>query len=105
MTPTPLPPLVRTLAEEAISTARLLTEADAIQWESSPVPRPREDTTERASGGHSDPTLNTVADERRLAVRSALADSRAALEETVDRLRAYRLQLESAIDAWSGDYA
>src|SRR5690606_20066426 len=47
-----------------------LDAARARQWETSPVPRPRDDTTERSKGeAPSDPTADTVLDARRLAVR------------------------------------
>ena len=51
----------------------ILPEALSRQWEPSPVPKPREDTSERSSGGSpSRPVEALVFDGRRLAVREAL---------------------------------
>jgi hypothetical protein len=66
--------LARTIRETTDALLALLPDAYARQWEASPVPKPREDTTERSSGGRpSDPTADTVLDARRLALRGAVS--------------------------------
>ena len=98
----PLPPLVRELATEALLLALSLGEAESIQWSPSLTPKPREDTTERASGGHGDPTLATVVDERRLAVRAQVDAGTAHLEEAVSALRRARANVDEAVNSWNG---
>jgi hypothetical protein len=95
-------PVVLRLAEEALSTSAVLREASDIQWQPSPAPRPREDTTERSKGGHSDPTVNTVTDPRRLQLRAAVLEAEHLLESATRALAASRRRLEAAVDAWNG---
>lgn len=66
------------------------------QWEASPVPKPREDTAERSSGGRPpNPTADVVLDGRRLAVRQAVIEAERALQ----RARSARLGLGLIRDA------
>ncbi|WP_166139587.1 DUF7169 domain-containing protein [Nocardioides ochotonae] len=96
--------LVAAVRTETDALAALLPDAAARQWSASPVPRPREDTTERATGGPaSDPTADTVLDPRRLAVRDTVARSRQVLRETVDRVHAVRVAMTLAVDRYDGD--
>lgn len=100
---TTLPPIVRDLAEHALGLAALLPQAEGIQWTTAPVPRPRDDTTERASGGHGDPTFATVADDRRLGVRAAVLTSYDALEQAIRALIAAEQAVEGAISRYYDD--
>jgi hypothetical protein len=95
-------PLIRRLAEEALSTSAVLAEASEIQWQPSPAIRPREDTTERSKGGHSDPTTLTVTDPRRLQLRAAVLEAEHLLERATAALAATRRRLEAAVDSWNG---
>ena len=68
------------LRKEVETLLDTLQEARSRQWEPSPVPKPREDTTERSSGGApSRPVEAIVFDGRRLEVRAALNGVGAAL--------------------------
>jgi hypothetical protein len=100
---TTLPPIVRDLAEHALALATLLPKAEGIQWTAAPVPRPRDDTTERASGGHGDPTFDTVADDRRLGVRAAVLGSYDALEQAVRALIAAEASIDAAVSRYYED--
>ncbi|MCZ9884616.1 DUF7169 domain-containing protein [Arthrobacter sp. B2a2-09] len=100
---TSLPSAVRVFAVASLSLARSLADAEEIQWTAAPVPKPREDTTERAKGGHGDPTLATVLDERRLAVRQAVEEAHATLAANTEATAAARQKLDLAIASWNGD--
>lgn len=100
---TSLPSAVRSFAAESLSLARSLADAEEIQWTAAPVPKPREDTTERAKGGHGDPTLATVLDERRLAVRQAVEEAHATLAANTEATAEARQKLDAAIASWNGD--
>jgi hypothetical protein len=94
----------RTAASAALKLASLIDAAAEIQWQPSNTPKPREDTTERSRGGHSDPTLNVVADERRLALREAVTVGADQLTKAARILDAVGAKLEVAIDDWHGQY-
>jgi len=95
-------PTARLIVEEALKLSAVLEAADDIQWQPSPVPRPRDDTTERSRGGHSDPTLTTVLDDRRLKLRDEVRRSSWSLGELLRKVREYRTALEDAVDHWNG---
>jgi hypothetical protein len=94
--------LGRAVATEALALASLIGEASEIQWQAGFTPKPREDTAERSRGGHSDPTVNIVADERRLAVRQAVELSDQLLGEALKALVKARRRMEHVIDSHSG---
>jgi hypothetical protein len=97
--------LVRLIREETDALAELLPAAIGRQWTVSPVPRPREDTAERASGGRSDPTGDTALDGRRLDVRESVRRAEALLQESAVRTRGIRLFMEEAIARYDGEKA
>lgn len=97
------PLTARTVAEEALRLAVALNAAEHIQWERSPVPAPRDDTTQRATGGHGDPTGDIVLDPRRMALREAVRDAERLLTENARALRRARLNLLDAVDRWNGE--
>lgn len=103
MTTASLALTVRELAEELPGLLDDLSAAQAIQWEAAPVPTPRDDTSERAKGGKSDPTARVVFDERRLRVRAAVIAAERVLETTLREARDARVTLRSAVAAWEGD--
>jgi hypothetical protein len=94
--------LARAVAREALALAAAVAAAEDAQWSASHTPQPREDTTERSRGGHSDPTLNIVTDDRRLALRDAVTKSETNLERAGRVLRASRAAVEHSLDAWNG---
>jgi hypothetical protein len=98
-----LPTAVHSFAKETLLLARSLGEAEEIQWTAAPIPKPREDTTERAKGGHGDPTLATVLDERRLAVRLRVEEARVILAHNEEAAVEARRNLDAAIAAWNGE--
>ncbi|URQ05031.1 hypothetical protein SEA_ITER_43 [Arthrobacter phage Iter] len=93
----------RASAREALLLIQSLTTAAEIQWEPSPVPKPREDTSQRASGGHGDPTGDIVLDARRLALRDAVSDAEAVLSRYVAELIAARVNVDHAVARWNGE--
>lgn len=94
---------VRSTAREALLLAQSLNTAADIQWEPSPVPKPREDTSQRASGGHGDPTGDIVLDARRLALRDAVSDAERVLAHYAAELRRARVNVEDAVARWNGE--
>lgn len=94
--------LVRLIREETDALAELLPDALRRQWTVSPVPKPREDTAERASGDRSDPTGDTALDGRRLDVRESVKRAEAILRESAVRTRGVRLFMESAVARYDG---
>lgn len=93
----------RRAAHFALSLVRSLETAEEIQWERSPVPQPREDTSQRASGGHGDPTGDIVLDPRRLALRVAVRAAEGALATAAADLKARKDELDEAIAKWNGE--
>lgn len=100
---THLPATVRDFAQEALLLAASIDKAQAIQWEAAPIPKPHDDTTERAKGGHGDPTGSIALDERRLAVRAQHDYALASLDVATAAARSARRQLDAVIAAWEGD--
>jgi hypothetical protein len=98
-----LPDVVHDLAEEALGLALLMHEAQDAQWRPSLTPKPRGDTTERSKGGHSDPTGDTVADERRLAVRAQVIAAELLLESATRAMRVVNRRLERALAHWHAE--
>ena len=78
--------------------------ASAVQWEKSPAPpAARDDTTERSLGGPiSDPTLDVVADERRLRVRAEVRRAEKLGRWMLDAARTVQAGLDDAVTAWEG---
>lgn len=96
--------LVQIVRQETEALLAVLPEALARQWSSSPVPKPREDTSQRSSGDRpSDPTADTVLDARRLAVRDTVLESERAIRDAAIRLRAARKAVERAVDRFDGE--
>jgi hypothetical protein len=80
-----------------------LDAARARQWETSPVPRPRDDTTERSKGeAPSDPTADTVLDARRLAVRKEVQLAEGVLEVALRAFARRRDELDRAVRRFDG---
>lgn len=96
------PAMTRAIAEESLRLGLAMNKADAVQWEASPAPKPREDTSQRAKGGHGDPTGDIVLDARRLAVREAFSGAERAIVELHRALREAREQLENTVEKWNG---
>lgn len=98
-----LNPIVRDLAAESLALSAALDGASAIQWASAPIAKPKDDTTERAKGGHGDPTFDTVADDRRLGVREAVKSGLDELERAIAAVRQARGAVEFAVARYYGD--
>jgi hypothetical protein len=81
-----------------------LSGAVTRQWSPSPVPKPREDTPQRASGDRpADPTADTALDARRLAVRETVIRSERVLRDAALALRAVRHATETAVARFDGE--
>lgn len=94
--------LAELIREEVAALLETLPDAYARQWTASPVPRPREDTNERAKGPHSDPTPSIALDGRRLALRDQVVASEHVLRSAAVAVRGVRRGLERALDRWDG---
>lgn len=98
--------LARVIREETDALLALLPDAYARQWEASPVPKPREDTTERSSGGRpADPTADTVLDGRRLALRGAVSRTERVLAFAAKALTERREDLARSLERYDGEGA
>lgn len=96
--------LLRIIEEETVAVSAALSEATARQWEPSLVPKPREDTTERSSGGRpANPTADAALDPHRLRLRATVVRSTAALREAAIALRGSRRAMERALAAYDGE--
>jgi hypothetical protein len=93
----------RTVAAESLRLMLALNTADEIQWERSPVPQPRDDTTQRPKGGHGDPTGDIVLDPRRMAVREAVSHAETILRHYATALRTARQDVQNAVARWNGE--
>lgn len=82
----------------------LLSIARECQWEKSPAPpRATDDTTERSKGGPvANPTLDIVADERRLLLRAQVQRVERLLLGIAAATREAKRDLDAAITAWEG---
>lgn len=94
--------LSRSIAEESLKLGLVMNRANEIQWEASPIPKPREDTSQRSIGGHSDPTGDIVLDARRLSVREAFVNAERAMVNLHQALLDARENLEEAVEKWNG---
>jgi hypothetical protein len=83
---------------------RSLDVAREVQWEKSPAPpAARDDTSERSKGGAvSNPTLDVVADDRRLAVRAEITRAEAFARYLDGALRVIAEGLDDSVSAWEG---
>jgi hypothetical protein len=93
------------LVTEAAALSATMDRVNAVQWSPSiRPPKARDDTTERSHGTPpSDPTGDTVADERRLALRAGMRQTDALLRRMTTALRTARVYLERALAAWQGE--
>jgi hypothetical protein len=94
-----LPPVVHALAEEALGLATLIAQSETAQWQPANIPKPRDDSGIRAKGGHADPVSDTVADERRLALRAQVVAGELLLRSATRAMRAISRRLERALAA------
>ena len=99
--------LIDSLAAALVNEHQALSEvtrvAADLQWSPAPIPRPRDDTTERGQGGKSDPTQAAALDGRRIELRAATAEAARSLESAVTALQRAHRRLGRALDAWSGE--
>lgn len=93
---------IKAFAADYLRLQQLLNDLDGAQWQAGRSPVPREDTTERSKGLTSDPTSNTVADERRLQLRAAVIEAERALASAAERLRAAERHVHDAFKKWQG---
>lgn len=92
------------IRERLESLLEALSHAEDRQWDPSPVPRPREDTTERSKGAApSDPTADTVLDARRLELRDAVSRAYRVLEFAAKALTERHEALDRAIARYDGE--
>lgn len=94
--------LIKLLRDECSTLVTLLPMVGDSQWRSSPIPRPREDTSERATGGHGDPTPTIALDEQRLALREQLLRSEVVVRNAAVAVRGARRGLEISLSRWEG---
>src|SRR5205085_1014433 len=83
---------------------RLYDVAVEVQWEKSPAPpAARDDTSERSKGGAvANPTLDVVADDRRLAVRAEVVRAEGFTRWLDGALRTIAEGLDNSVTTWEG---
>lgn len=100
--PDTTPAKIREAATEYLLLAQVLTKAEAVQWQPSPVPKPREDVI-RSAGGHGDPTGDAALDPRRLKLRAAVIAAERETDDLLTRLRCARANVEQELTRYLGD--
>lgn len=90
-------------AGEVVKLAALLIDARELQWSAAPVPKPRDDTDRKATGGHGDPTADTALDDRRLALRRACRDAEEELQRLAAAAEQARAALSDSLEHWKGE--
>lgn len=101
---TDLPVLAARLKFEVGEILRTLAgPAGPAQYERAPIPSLVDDTTERAKGGHGDPTPGIVVDTRRLALRAAIIAAEREIASAVDALAKARADVDAAFARWEGE--
>lgn len=112
---TKLHPTVADVTRAALSASAALYEAEDAQWKASVV-LTSDDEDDAPAGGslasrgqHSDPVFDTVADERRIALRNAVLDVEAQLRTVQQQFQALTTalhaashRLHEAMDKWNG---
>lgn len=95
---------VSSAASEFLTLARLLGDVEELQWTAAPIPKPREDVTDRkSSGGHGDPTADIALDPRRLELRQAYTKATERLDELRFSAQIAREDLERAVARYHGE--
>lgn len=95
--------LAEIAVEECGALAAMLPAALEYQWRRPSSVRPDVDTTERETGGHSDPTADVALDGRRLRLRAQVIKSERVLRDAVIAARGVRVGLEKALAAYDAD--
>lgn len=95
--------LAALVVEESRRLAGMLPDALASQWSASPIPKPRDDTTERSKGAPSDPTAAVALDGRRLRLRAQVIESERVLRDAAIAVVGVRRGLERTLGAWHGE--
>lgn len=103
MSPAEVADAISTLRAFLDDVERVFPDAVAAQWERSPsAPQPRDEERGRVAGPISDPTYETVADERRLELRAEVRRHEAFLSWAAQGAGKLSGRLSSAVDAWEG---
>lgn len=95
-------PAVADTTAAALRLHALVAAASEAQFSRSYVESDPTDPGIRSQGQHSDPTFDTVADERRQALRSAVSHAEQSLRLYQAAMDAASRELERALDAWGG---
>lgn len=93
---------IRVLGESVTELADALAHAEEVQWLRPAAPSLRQETSEKAQGGISNPTADITADARRLRVRAAVISGEMAAAEIAERARYEAEELRAAVTEWAG---
>lgn len=103
---TKLTPKVADTTRVALQLSALLAEADEAQWRRSVILAPDDDdmsaSSIHASGQHSDPTFDAVADQFRMELRDAVLAAEQALRAHQADMAGAADRLRRALDRWNG---
>ncbi|WP_336628481.1 MULTISPECIES: DUF7169 domain-containing protein [unclassified Microbacterium] len=93
---------LRTLGEAVTEFADALAHAEEVQWLRPAAPSLRQETSEKAKGGISNPTADITADERRLRVRAAVITGEVVAQSVTQDLATSATTLREAVTDWAG---
>ena len=96
---------VDAVRKDALELGKILTAAQSVQWDASPVTSAFESVQGRsAEGGHAPDVVSSVAlDERRLAVREAVRGAEGALTHIRASLAMHYTRVTRALEQWEGE--
>lgn len=100
-TPTTVEAL-RKLGESVTEFADALAHAEEVQYLRPAAPSLRQETTEKAKGGISNPTADITADERRLRVRAAVISGEIGAQRIATTADELARELRAAVTDWAG---
>ncbi|AWY04886.1 hypothetical protein PBI_FLOOF_50 [Microbacterium phage Floof] len=93
---------IRTLGESVTELADALAHAEEVQWLRPAGPSMRQETSEKAKGGISNPTADITADTRRLRVRAAVISGEIGAQRIADEAAKLAGELREAVTDWAG---
>ncbi|UDL14823.1 hypothetical protein SEA_GRETCHEN_49 [Microbacterium phage Gretchen] len=93
---------IRSLGESVTELADALAHAEEVQWLQPAGPSTRQETSEKAQGGISNPTADITADTRRLRVRAAVISGEIGAQRIAAEASQLAQELRQAVIDWAG---
>lgn len=93
---------IREMGEAVAELADALAHAEEVQWLRPAAPSLRQETSEKAQGGISNPTADITADARRLQVRAAVITGELEAQRIAAVARSQAENLRAVVTEWAG---